>query len=125
MAKKKDKLSESNIEIKGNVSGTGNVVGNRSKSKVNMPASQPPATAQSRQRANPSTVLFLRVLAFVIGLAGTLGAIALFIRLLAGFDNQLIFWALLSGLVGVLGVMGALRPQAIEKLLEQLMNKQP
>ncbi len=118
--KRKSKLPPANISITGGVKGIGNVIGNDSQSNVTVSEIQ---KNTSPTRKSSSHLLWSRLFAFVLALAGILAMVGLFIRLLAGFDAVLIVELILAGLISALGVSGLLKPQALADLFTKMLAK--
>jgi len=111
------------ISIGGDVGGTGNVVGHGSSSHVSIrneagQAAKTPAQTPSRERT-----MWVRLAAFLLALVGILAAVALFARLLQGFDAPTAAELVLAALVAALGLSGTIKPQALAALLAKLAGK--
>ena len=118
--KRKSKQVPANISITGGVKGIGNVVGNDSQSNVTLSKTQ---ENTSPTRKSSSQLLWSRLFAFILALAGILALVGLFTRLLAGFDAVLIVELILAGLISALGVSGLLKPQALADLFIKIFAK--
>lgn len=118
--KRKSKQPPANISITGGVKGIGNVIGNDSQSNVTVSETQ---ENTSPTRKSSSHLLWSRLFAFILALAGILAMVGLFIRLLAGFDAVLIVELILAGLISALGVSGLLKPQALADLFTKMFAK--
>ena len=118
--KRKPTEPPANISITGGVKGIGNVIGNDSQSNVTLSETQENI---SPTRKSSSQLLWSRLFAFILALAGILAMVGLFIRLLAGFDAVLIVELILAGLISALGVSGLLKPQALADLFTKMFAK--
>lgn len=118
--KRKTKQSPANISIGGEVNGIGNVVGNDSQSNVSVST---PVEGSSSTRKLNSQMLWVRLLAFLVALAGILVMVGLFVRLLAGFDVLLVVELVFVGLISALGISGFLKPKMLADLFGKLFEK--
>lgn len=120
--------NQGNISIGGNVSGTGNVVGHGSSSNVKIPDSGAGGTS-SKQRSSAqkksaqNRLLWIRLIAFLLALAGTLAAILTFVRLLQAVEVWAVVQLVLVAIVAALGISGTIKPQAIVDLLAKIQGK--
>ncbi len=119
--KRKPKKSPPNISITGGIKGIGNVVGNDSQSKVSISTSQ--NTSSVSTKSSSQVLLWSRLFAFVLVLAGTLALVGIFVRLLKGFDAFLVVELVLVGLISALGVSGLLKPQMLADLISKIFGK--
>lgn len=119
--KRKTKQPPANISITGGVTGIGNVVGNDSQSNVSVSA-QPEKSSQIRKPG--SHLLWARLFAFILALAGILAMVGLFVHLLAGFNALLVLEFVLAALLTALGVSGYLKPNLLADLFGKLFGKQ-
>lgn len=123
-----DSKTSGNINIRGDVRGTGNVVGYNSRSHVtinHVPSLEGP---KPRSYSNPRTrskiaLLWIRLAAFLVALAGVLLLLALFTRLLQSVEAWLVMQAILAAILAALGISGVIRPQALVNLFMRLFGK--
>jgi hypothetical protein len=109
-----------NISVSGNIKGIGNVVGH-GESHVEINTHKPSIEYPSEGRDH---LLWTRLIAFLIGLGGTLGLIAVFLHFIHdGADATIMEELILSAIVAGLGTAGFLKPELIGELLSRLFNK--
>jgi len=118
--KRKPKQPPANISITGGVKGVGNVIGNDSQSDVSLSAA--PEDSSSTLKSN-SQLLWIRLLAFLLALAGILAMVGLFVRLLEAFESFLIVELVLAGLISALGISGVLKPKMLADLFGKMLGK--
>jgi len=109
----------------GNVSGIGNVIGHNSQSHVRIEVNHPAEklTSPSERPTGKNSLLWLRLAAFLVALAGILGALGLFIRYSGTGDVWMLVQLALMALLAALGVSGVIRPQALVDLFLHLFGK--
>lgn len=105
-------------EIKvGNVKGNGNVVGHGSSSNVRISNSTTTTTGRGSNDR-----LLSRMAGFVLTAIGLLIGVALFIRLLNGFDAWTTLGLVLAVFVALLGIMGIIKPEGILSIFGKLLK---
>lgn len=120
--------NQGDISIGGSVSGTGNVVGHGSSSnvQVNQPPEKAPAPRHrpsSRRKGAQERLTWVRLLAFLLALVGTLAAIAVFVQLLQAVEAWALVQFALAAIVAALGISGTIKPQAVVDLLAKMLGK--
>jgi hypothetical protein len=120
--------NQGDISIGGDVGGTGNVVGHGSSSNVQV--NQPPEKARtprhrpsSQRKGAQERLTWVRLLAFLLALAGTLAAIAIFVQLLQAIEAWAVVQFVLAAIVAALGISGTIKPQAVVDLLAKMLGK--
>lgn len=118
--KRKTKQPPANISISGGVKGVGNVVGNESQSNVSISS---PVEKTISKRNSSTQLVWVKVAAFLVALAGVLATVGLFVRLLQGFDAILVAELVLAALIVALGISGFLKPSMLVDLFGRLFGK--
>ena len=119
--KRKAKQPPATISITGGVKGVGNVIGNDSQSNVSLSTSQDGSS--STRKSSSQLLLWSRLFASILALAGILALIGIFVRLLEGFDAVLVAEFVLAGLISALGISGVLKPKMLGDLLGKILEK--
>ena len=119
-ARRASPAQEPSIRITGDVKDNIGVVigGGSADVQINSPAARP-----APPRSNTARLLIARVAALLLGVTGILAAVALFIRLSAGFDPLTTLLLVLAALIAVLGVIGALKPESVYQLFKGILER--
>lgn len=120
--------SQGDISIGGPVGGIGNVIGHGSSSsvQVNPPPEKAPAPRRppsAQRKSARERLMWVRLLAFLLALAGTLAAIAVFAQLLQAVEAWAVVQFVLAAIVAALGISGTIKPQAVVELLAKMLGK--
>jgi len=113
------------ISIGGSVSGTGNVVGHGSSSKITQPTALPTrrSRASKLEEGQKSSLLWVQLFAFLFALSGILAAIVVFVRLLQAVEAWALIQFVLAAIVAALGISGIAKPQSVVHLLAKMFGK--
>lgn len=125
-SKKRLPHEQSSISINGSVNGTGNVVGHGSSSNVHVvdsAADKPRSQPVPRQSAS-GRLMWVRLAAFLLALAGILATIAVFARLLQTVESWAVVQFALAAIVAALGISGTIKPHAVVDLLAKIIKKE-
>jgi hypothetical protein len=122
----KTQENSGSISITGGMSGIGNVVGHGSSSNVTISNAEKDAISSPRSflhKKKRQVTIWVRLVAFLLALVGTLTSIAFFMRLLVSVDVVSVVELVLVAIVAALGISGTIKPQAVVDLFSKLAGK--
>ncbi len=67
---------------------------------------------------------WVRLVTFLIAVAGLLGMVTIFMRLLQSVETWALVQLVLATIVAALGISGTIKPQAVVELLAKLLGKE-
>lgn len=117
--KKQPQKSPADISV-GNIKGIGNVIGHESSSHVQIQIDSVPKSSQKMR----APWQWVRLVTFLIAVAGLLGMVTIFMRLLQSVETWALVQLVLATIVAALGISGTIKPQAVVELLAKLVGKE-